>query len=450
MTAEETGRGRRRLTATVTDLEVARQRAFLVGVDFTATAAGAPGASAAGAPEAARPDRRLEELALLTDTAGSTPVGELTLKRDKPDPATFIGSGQAREAAREAEARDADVVVFDHDLTPGQQRNLQAVFRCDVVDRVAVILDIFAQHATSREGMIQVELALLRYHLPRLRGRGVALSRLGAGIGTRGPGETKLETDRRRIMNRIAHLEGRLKKVRGARAAQRKSRAASRIPVAALVGYANAGKSTLMNALTDADVKTEDRLFSTLDSTIRRCPLPGGGRILLSDTVGFVERLPHQLVEAFQTTLSETANADLLIHVVDASHPGAERQMAAVREVLEAIDASSVPELLVFNKADAAASSDLGRLEYRHPAGTAVSALRGTGLAGLREMIVSYIARGSELLELLVPYRNGEALARLRRDGEVLKESHLEEGTMVSVRLPPAAAGRYREYEIRP
>lgn len=441
MTAEETGRGRRRLTATVTDLEVARQRAFLVGVDFTAPEV---------AVAAADSDRRLDELALLTDTAGSTPVGELTLKRDKPDPATFIGSGQAREAAREAEARNADVVVFDHDLTPGQQRNLQAVFRCDVVDRVAVILDIFAQHATSREGMIQVELALLRYHLPRLRGRGVALSRLGAGIGTRGPGETKLETDRRRIMSRIAQLEGRLKKVRRSRAVQRKSRAASRIPTAALVGYANAGKSTLMNALTDADVKVEDRLFSTLDSAIRRCPLPGGGRILLSDTVGFVERLPHQLVEAFHTTLSETANADLLIHVVDASHPGAERQLAAVREVLEAIGASSVPELLVFNKADAAASSDLGRLEYRHPAGTAVSALRGTGLDGLREIILSHIARGSELLELLVPYRNGEALARLRRDGEVLKESHLEEGTMVSVRLPPAAAGRYREYEIRP
>ncbi len=447
MTAEETGRGRRRLTATVTDLEVARQRAFLVAVDFTAGAPGALGAAASSDP-GARSDRRLEELALLTDTAGSTPVGEVTVKRDKPHPATFIGSGQAREAAREAEALDADVVVFDHDLTPGQQRNLQAVFQCDVVDRVAVILDIFAQHAASREGMIQVELALLRYHLPRLRGQGTALSRLGAGIGTRGPGETKLETDRRRIMSRLAHLERQLKKVRGARAAQRKSRAASRIPVAALVGYANAGKSTLMNALTDADVKVEDRLFSTVDSTIRRCPLPGGGRILLSDTVGFVERLPHQLVEAFHTTLSETANADLLLHVVDASHPGAERQMTAVREVLTAIGAASVPELAVFNKADIADSSDLSRLEYRHPAGIAVSARYGTGLDGLREMILSYLARGSELLELLVPYRNGEALARLRRDGEVLKENHLEAGTQVSVRLPPSAAARYREYEI--
>lgn len=447
MTDGETGRGRRRLTATVTDLEVARQRAFLVAVDFTAGAPSGAGAAAVSDP-GARSDRRLEELALLTDTAGSTPVGEVTLKRDKPHPATFIGSGQAREAAREAEALDADVVVFDHDLTPGQQRNLQAVFQCDVVDRVAVILDIFAQHAASREGMIQVELALLRYHLPRLRGQGTALSRLGAGIGTRGPGETKLETDRRRIMSRLAHLERQLKKVRGARAAQRKSRAVSRIPVAALVGYANAGKSTLMNALTDADVKVEDRLFSTVDSTIRRCPLPGGGRILLSDTVGFVERLPHQLVEAFRTTLSETANADLLLHVVDASHPGAERQMAAVREVLAAIGAASVPELAVFNKADVADSSDLARLEYRHPAGIAVSARYGTGLDGLREMILSYLSRGSELLELLVPYRNGEALARLRRDGEVLKENHLEAGTQVSVRLPPSAAARYREYEI--
>ena len=438
MTAGEGGRGRRRLTATVTDLEVPRQRAFLVGVDFT---------SGRGAAEQA--ERSLTELALLTDTAGSTPVGEAIVKRAKPDPATFIGAGQAGEAAREAAALEADVAVFDHDLTPGQQRNLQGLFKCDVVDRVAVILDIFAQHAASREGMLQVELALLRYHLPRLRGKGTALSRLGAGIGTRGPGETKLETDRRRIMSRISHLERQLKKVRGARAVQRKSRSASSLPVAALVGYANAGKSTLMNALTDADVKVEDRLFSTVDSTIRRCPLPGGGRILLSDTVGFVERLPHQLVEAFGATLSETAGADLLIHVVDASHPGAERQMAAVREVLQDIGASSVPELVVFNKADAAAEADLGRLEYLFPQGTAVSARYGTGLAGLRELIVSYLARGSALLELLVPYRNGSALARLRRDGEVLKENHSEEGTRVSVRLPPAAAGRYREYEIR-
>lgn len=258
-----------------------------------------------------------------------------------------------------------------------------------------------------------------------------------------------METDRRRIMSRIAHLERQLKKVRGARAVQRKSRSASRLAVAALVGYANAGKSTLMNALTDADVKVEDRLFSTVDSTIRRCPLPGGGRILLSDTVGFVERLPHQLVEAFGATLSETANADLLIHVVDASHPGAERQMAAVREVLQDIGASAVPELVAFNKADAASEADLGRLEHLFPQGTAVSARYGTGLDGLRELIVSYLARGSSLLELLVPYRNGQVLARLRRDGEVLKEDHLEEGTRVSVRLPSAAAGRYREYEIR-
>lgn len=441
MTAEPGGRGRRRLTATVTDLEVPRQRAFLVGVEF------ASGRGVSDWPE--RSGRSLTELALLTDTAGSTPVGEAILKRAKPDPATFIGAGQAREAAREAADLDADVAVFDHDLTPGQQRNLQGLFQCDVVDRVAVILDIFAQHAASREGMIQVELALLRYHLPRLRGKGTALSRLGAGIGTRGPGETKLETDRRRIMSRIAHLERQLKKVRGARAVQRKSRSASRLAMAALVGYANAGKSTLMNALTDADVKVEDRLFSTVDSTIRRCPLPGGGRILLSDTVGFVERLPHQLVEAFGATLSETANADLLIHVVDASHPGAERQMAAVREVLQDIGASAVPELVAFNKADAASEADLGRLEHLFPQGTAVSARYGTGLDGLRELIVSYLARGSSLLELLVPYRNGQVLARLRWDGEVLKEDHLEEGTRVSVRLPSAAAGRYREYEIR-
>ena len=284
------GRRSRRLTATVTDLDVDRQKALLVGVELDGN--GDAGLS-----------RSMDELRLLTDTAGSTPVGTAVLKRRSPHPATFVGPGQAETLARDAGQLDVDVVVFDNSLAPGQQRNLQEIFECDVVDRVAVILDIFAQHATSREGMLQVELALLRYRLPRLRGRGVELSRLGGGIGTRGPGETKLETDRRRIMRRISSVERLLEQVHRAREGQRKSRTGRAIPSASLVGYTNAGKSTLMNALTGAGVRTEDRLFSTLDSTTRRFELPNGRLLLLSDTVGFVRRLPPQLVEAFRSTL---------------------------------------------------------------------------------------------------------------------------------------------------
>ena len=301
------------------------------------------------------------------------------------DSRRLIGSGQAAELAQETNALDVDVVVFDNDLTPGQQRNLQKIFHCDVVDRVALILDIFAQHATSREGMLQVELALLRYHLPRLRGKGTELSRLGGGIGTRGPGETKLETDRRRITSRMGRLERELKTVRKVRSNQRKSRDATNIPVAALVGYTNAGKSTLLNALTDAGVLTENRLFSTLDSTTRRFALPGGQVVLLSDTVGFVRRLPHQLVEAFRSTLQETAEADLLIHVVDASDPGAPDQIAAVREVLESIDAGALPEVLVLNKSDRADDVTVRRLEQLYPDAVVMSAREGTGLEQLSD-----------------------------------------------------------------
>ena len=433
MTTDHQGRQRRRLTATVTDLDVVTQKAYLVSVDIFGI-------------ELGDIERSIAELELLTETAGSDAVGATILRRRAPTPGTFIGAGQARELAAETTALDVDVVVFDNDLTPGQQRNLQKIFKCDVVDRIALILDIFAQHATSREGMLQVELALLRYHLPRLRGKGTELSRLGGGIGTRGPGETKLETDRQRITGRMARLERELRTVRKVRANQRKSRSASNIPVAALVGYTNAGKSTLLNALTDADVLTENRLFSTLDSTTRRFDLPHGPTILLSDTVGFVRRLPHQLVEAFRSTLQETADADLLIHVIDASDDGAPDQIEAVHEVLESIDAGAIPELMVLNKVDLADAITLERLRRLYPDAVCISARRKTGFEELGEQLNRAITRGALTVDLFVPYARGDALAGIRRDGEILDEQHEDEGTRLTVRLTTDRVARYSEF----
>ena len=434
MTSDNQGRQRRRLTATTTDLDVVRQKAFLVSVELFG-----------GDIDDA--ELSIEELERLTETAGSDPVGATILKRTVAIAGTFIGSGQAAELATETTSLDVDVVVFDNDLTPGQQRNLQKIFHCDVVDRVALILDIFAQHASSKEGMLQVELALLRYHLPRLRGKGTELSRLGGGIGTRGPGETKLETDRRRITGRMSRLERELKTVRKVRANQRKSRDASDIGTAAIVGYTNAGKSTLLNTLTDAGVLTENRLFSTLDSTTRRFELPGGKAVLLTDTVGFVRRLPHQLVEAFRSTLQETADADLLLHVVDALSADAPAQIAAVREVLDSIEAGGIPELLVLNKSDKADPTTLRRLRQLYPEAVTISAARREGLDELGERLGDLLAGDSMTLELLVPYPRGDLIASLRRDGEVLEEEHGSEGTLLRARVPAAKANRYRGFE---
>ncbi|MXX65218.1 MAG: GTPase HflX [Acidimicrobiia bacterium] len=430
------GRSTRRLTATVTDLEVARQKAFLVSAYFD---------SRNGTGEI---ERSLAELALLTDTAGSTPVATVAVRRPAPQAATLIGQGKAEELAHQARALDVDVVVFDNDLTPGQQRNLQQLFKCDVVDRVAVILDIFAQHATSREGMLQVELALLRYQLPRLRGKGTELSRLGGGIGTRGPGETKLETDRRRIMQRISSVQKRLEQVHRVRETQRKNRQAASTTLLSLVGYTNAGKSTLLNALTNAGVLTEDRLFSTLDSTTRRLGLPNGRQVLVSDTVGFVQRLPHQLVEAFRSTLQETARADLLLHVVDVSEPGVLSRIEAVQEVLDTIGSGHVPELMVFNKIDQAAEDIVRRFRRLYPEAALVSAAEAVGLDDLLLQITRQISSGFSDLELLVPYPQGAVLGELHREAEILSESYNEQGTLVKARVPPDLVSRYRQYLI--
>lgn len=435
MTSEHQSRSRRRLTATVTDLEVAVQRAFLVGVLL-------PGMTSQ------EEERSLDELALLVDTAGADPVDQELVKRDRIDPATFIGSGKAEELASLTNALDIDVVVFDQGLTPAQQRNLQKIFHCDVVDREALILDIFAQHASSRVGAIQVELALLRYNLPRLRGNSAALAQQRAGVGTtmRGPGETKLETDRRRVLARISKLERQLKETAGHLETQRKQRKRTQIPQVAIVGYTNAGKSTLLNALTDAGTLVEDQLFATLDSTVRRLELPDGRFVVIADTVGFVRRLPHHLVEAFRSTLAETSESDLLVHVVDGTDDDPAGQIGAVAEVLDEIEASSVPQVLVVNKIDALDDAALHRLQNLWPDAVFISAQRQMGLDSLLEAIAEALSRGLVTLSLTVPYERGDVVAAAHRIGEVIEEKHDEGGTIIDVRVPERATAQFAEF----
>jgi len=433
MTQEHQSRRRRRLTATITDLEVAVQRAFLIGVQL-------PGM------RGEETERSLDELTLLTDTAGSDPVDRELVRRRTIDAGTFIGSGKADELAGLTQALDIDVVVFDNALTPAQQRNLMRVFGCDVVDREALILDIFAQHAHSKEGALQVELALLRYHLPRLRGKGKALSQQAGGIGTRGPGETKLETDRRRILSRISKLERELVDTARHRETQRKRRRRNRIPQVAIVGYTNAGKSTLLNALTDAGALVEDRLFATLDPTVRKLALPDGAKVLLADTVGFVRRLPHHLVEAFKSTLAEAAQSDLLLHVVDGTDPDPAGQIAAVRQVLVEIEASEVPELLVINKMDVVETPRQSRLANVYPEAVPISALRGEGLDELLEAVAGLSSPRTVTLSLEVPYDRGDIVAAAHRLGEVTGEKHDENGTILDVRLPAAVSARFADF----
>ena len=432
MTQEHASRRRRRLTATVTDLEVAIQRAFLVGVEL-------PGMTTVDS------ERSLDELALLTDTAGSEPVDQELVRRTRIDPATYIGSGKAEEIATLTNALDIDVVVFDNQLTPAQQRNLQKLFGCDVVDREGLILDIFAQHAHTKVGALQVELAMNRYNLPRLRGRGTSLSQQGAGVLARGPGETKLETDRRRILERNSKLERELKETVKHRETQRKGRKKSDIPQISIVGYTNAGKSTLLNALTDADVLVEDRLFATLDSTVRRLELPDQ-TVLLADTVGFVRRLPHHLVEAFRSTLSEVAEADLLLHLVDGTDPDPAGQIAAVREVLMEIGAAEIPELTAINKADMIGEQALKRLVNLYPDAVFISALKGTGLEELLERIGSLVERAMVSLTLEIPYARGDLVAAVHRVGEVIEEKHDDNGMILEVRVPETARAQFAPF----
>ncbi len=372
----------------------------------------------------------LDELALLVDTAGADVVARTVQRRDAPDPATYVGRGKADELRDISLDVDSDTVVFDDELTPAQQYNLEKILGRTAIDRTAVILDIFAQNAHSQEGKAQVELAQLRYRLPRLRGRGTQLSQQGGGLlGNRGPGETQLEVDRRRLVRRIHKLEDELRQIARHRATQRKARKRSHTPTVAVVGYTNAGKSTLLNCLTDAGVLVEDRLFATLDATTRRLELPGGRRVLVTDTVGFVQKLPHQLVEAFKSTLEVVTEADLLVHVVDASAVDPDAQIEAVRAVLREIGAGDVPELLVWNKADR--TPEATRRAERHPGSVAISALTGEGIDRLL-------------------FERGDVLAKVHRDGDVVEEQATEGGMAVRARLDDAALAALTPYLVAP
>src|SRR5688572_7492990 len=366
-------------------------------------------------------DASLDELELLVDTAGADVVARVVQRRDKPDHTWYIGKGKAEELKQICVAVDADTVVFDNELAPAQQFNLEKLLGRTAIDRTAVILDIFAQNAHTLEGKAQVELALLRYRLPRLRrGRAANLSQQRGGVGARfGSGETKLEVDRRRIMRRITKLVSDLEQLAATRSLQRKSRGRSGLANVAIVGYTNAGKSSLLNRLTDAGVLVEDRLFATLDPTTRRLSLPGGEPVLLTDTVGFVRRLPHGLVEAFKGTLDVATSADLLVHVVDSSAADPEGQIAAVRTVLHEIGAAAVPELLVVNKIDIA-PGEAKELVAEHPGSVAVSAVTGEGIEEFLLVLGDRLRERTAIVELVVPYDRGDVLAAVHREGEVV------------------------------
>ena len=382
------------------------------------------------------------ELARLAETAGSDVLEALIQHRDRPDPATYIGSGKAKELRDIVSARNADTVICDGELTPGQLRQLEDVVKVKVVDRTALILDIFAQHARSKEGKAQVELAQMQYLLPRLRGWGESLSRQvggraagGVGIGGRGPGETKLEIDRRRITSRMAKLRKQIAHMKTSRDAKRAQRVERRLPSVVLAGYTNAGKSSLLNRLTGAGVLVENALFATLDPTVRRSQTSDGRVFTLADTVGFVRHLPHQLVEAFRSTLEEVGQADLILHVVDASDVDPEAQIRAVREVLADIDALGVAEQLVFNKVDAANADMVIRLRRLFPEALFVSALTGDGIDKLQSVVDERLPRPDVTVTVLVPYARGDLVARMHESGEVLSVDHLATGTLVNARV---------------
>jgi len=398
-------------------------------------------------------ENSLRELALLAETAGSEVLEGLVQRRSKPDPGTYVGSGKADELREVVEATGADTVICDGELTPGQLRQLEDIVKVKVIDRTALILDIFAQHARSREGKAQVELAQLSYLLPRLRGWGGNLSRQvggraagGVGIGGRGPGETKIELDRRRIRTRMAKLRRQLAGMSTSRDVKRASRRAREVPSVAIAGYTNAGKSSLLNKLTGAGVLVENALFATLDPTVRRAQTPSGRAFTLADTVGFVRHLPHQLVEAFRSTLEEVADADLIVHVVDGSDADPESQIDAVREVLREIDAAEVPELIVINKADVADPLVIARLQRREPHSVVVSARAGTGLEELLQLIERSLPVLDREVRVLLPYDRGDLVTRVHTEGEVVKQEHTADGTLLDARVPLGLAAELAHY----
>ena len=419
-----------------------RERIVLVGVTFPH--------STLSVTEAG-----LDELELLVNTAGADVMERIFQRRSSPDPATYLGRGKAEELLSVCLAVDADTVVFDDDLSPAQQRNLEKILGRTAIDRTAVILDIFAQNARTPEGRAQVELALLRYRLPRLRGRGRSFSQQAGGIGTRGPGETALEVDRRRLVRRMTRLEADLRQLGQTRRTQRKGRARSRQRTVSLVGYTNAGKSTLLNRMCGSDVLVQNRLFSTLDPRTRQLDLPGGETVLVTDTVGFVRKLPHQVVEAFRSTLEEVAESDLILHVVDGSAPDFEGQVDAVRTVLAEIGADGLPELLVVNKADAilarqqqdgGAGEEARRLMAAHEGSVMVSARTGQGLPELLVAMGDRLRVGDRVVELDIPWARGDVLAAVHREGEIVGEQAGEQSTRIQVVLDDVGKSRFAAF----
>ena len=403
-------------------------------------------------------ENAMAELALLAETAGAQVLDALYQRRQKPDPATYVGSGKVEGLREVVQSTGADTVICDGELAPNQLRNLEDKLKVKVVDRTALILDIFAQHAKSKEGQAQVELAQLSYMKQRLRGWGGNLSRQaggrvgsdGGGIGGRGPGETKIETDRRRINDKIAKLRRELAAMKGTRDTKRADRRRHRIPSVAIAGYTNAGKSSLLNRLTGSGVLVEDALFATLDPTTRRTTTSDGRVYTMSDTVGFVRHLPHQLVEAFRSTLEEVADADLVLHVVDGSHPDPEGQIHAVREVFAEIGASSVPEIVVVNKADQADPLVLARLRAREPHCVVVSAKTGEGIEAALEVVEAELPRPDVEVDVLVPYERGDLVNRLHQHGEIDSLEHTADGSRITGRANADLAAELADFAVSP
>lgn len=392
-------------------------------------------------------EQSLDELARLAQTAGIEVVGRVTQRLGEPHPNSYLGKGKIRDLREdEKSSLRFDTVIADDELSPAQQRYLENLLDVQVLDRTAVILHIFAQHARTREGRLQVELAQYRYRLPRLTGRGVTLSRLGAGINTRGPGETKLESDRRRIRHRISELNREIERVRDQRALHRRQRRSSGIPVVALAGYTNAGKSTLMNALTGAEVLSSNQLFATLDPTTRRLDLPNHQEALLTDTVGFIQKLPTDLVAAFRATLEEVVESDIVVHVVDASHAQVQEQAEAVEDELESLGVLEKPRITVINKADLVAPERLSLLRRIFPDAVVTSAVKGTGLDNLRSCIAETLAKQFVRVSVEIPYDQAEFLGLFRSRGTVEREDHSSEGTRVTGRLPAALLPSFQRF----